>query len=153
RDIERTDYLTMSTSYDLPEQVDTLVREQIMQFLKSIMLNEEALHYLLKWLASCLDGHNKEETFAIFRGTGRNGKGVLCNLLLNAFGGERSTSYCHNVAASMFTRERPSSSSPCVDLLNIKGKRIVLTSGPEKGKPINCGFLKFLTGNDVISGR
>ncbi|RKO90448.1 hypothetical protein BDK51DRAFT_30175 [Blyttiomyces helicus] len=44
------------------------------------------------------------------------------------------------------------SSSPCPDLLNLQGKRWVCGSEPEKNK-INGGFVKFLTGNDKISGR
>ncbi|RKO83512.1 hypothetical protein BDK51DRAFT_33470 [Blyttiomyces helicus] len=59
----------------------------------------------------------------------------------------------HTIQSSMLTSERPSSSSPCPDLLNLQGKRWVCGSEPEKNNTINGGFVKFLTGNDKISGR
>lgn len=35
----------------------------------------------------------------------------------------------------------------------LKGKRVIIASEPEKGKKINTGFMKFMTGNDPIRGR
>ncbi|RKO86158.1 hypothetical protein BDK51DRAFT_47197 [Blyttiomyces helicus] len=112
------------------------------------MPNDEEKQYLLKWLASCLRGFNTDEIFTILTGSGRNGKGVLCDLMAVTMG-----DYGHCIQASMLTNKRPSSSAPCVDLLNLKGKRWVCGSEPEKGASINGGFVKFLTGNDKISGR
>ena len=94
----------------------------------------------------------------VFQGTGRNGKGVLRDLMAYALGGISETSsptasYFHSIQASMLTHERPASSAPCPDLLNIRGKRFLVASEPEKGAGINTGFLKMLTGNDIISGR
>ena len=148
RPAESTDYVTLSTGYALPDKVDEHVREEIMRFITSIMPNEEQVRYLLMWLASCLDGHNREEIFTVAIGIGRNGKGVLRDLMKFTLG-----EYAHDIQASMLTAERPSSSSPCPDLLHIKGKRFVAASEPEKGATINAGFLKFFTGNDPITGR
>ena len=143
-----SDYVTFSTGYNLPSDVDKNIRNSIMQFIYSIMPNEQMVDYLLRFLASCLDGYNREEIFTIFTGSGRNGKGALCELIKYATG-----DYYHTVQPSMLTMERPSSSSPCPDLLNIKGKRILMTSEPEKNSTINGGFLKYITGNDTIAGR
>lgn len=142
------DMLTMSTGYQLPDTVDQNVRGEIMAFVKSIMPDEDAVNYLLKWLASTLDGHNREEIFTICTGIGRNGKGVLRDLMNAALG-----DYSHDIQASMLTNERPSSSAPCPDLLHLKGKRFVSGSEPEKAATINGGFVKFLSGNDPVTGR
>ncbi|RKO89862.1 hypothetical protein BDK51DRAFT_37723 [Blyttiomyces helicus] len=142
------DYLTTTIDYELPKKVDKEIRDEINSFIDSIMPNDEEKQYLLKWLASCLSGFNKDEIFTILTGSGRNGKGVLCELMSVTMG-----DYGHCIQASMLTNERPSSSAPCVDLLNLKGKRWVCGSEPEKGVSINGGFVKFLTGNDKISGR
>ncbi|RKO85219.1 hypothetical protein BDK51DRAFT_42971 [Blyttiomyces helicus] len=115
------------------------------------MPNDEELSYLLKWLASCLDGLKTNEIFTILTGSGRNGKGVFCELMYVTMG--LSEGYAHTIQSSMLTSERPSSSSPCPDLLNLQGKRWVCGSEPEKNNTINGGFVKFLTGNDKISGR
>ena len=119
-----------------------------MSFLTSIMKNYQELDYLLTWLASSLDGWNREELFHILNGTGRNGKGVLRDLIKETLG-----DYYGSITASMLTKERPSSDKPIVDLLNIKGKRLIIADEPSENAKINDGFLKFLTGNDLICGR
>ncbi len=68
RQVRSTDMLTVNTGYKLPEHVDLGLRDQIMDFIRSIMPDEEAVTYLLKYLASCLDGYNREETFTIATG-------------------------------------------------------------------------------------
>jgi putative DNA primase/helicase len=84
--------------------------------------------------------------------SGRNGKSLIRDPLAAAFG-DTATGYFGVVAASLLTKERPSSDRPVVDLLHMKGKRLLIASEPEKGFKVNCGFLKFLTGNDPINGR
>lgn len=154
-----SDLLTRSCGYTLPDHIDMDVRAQIMAFFNDILPNEEEVKYVLTWLASCLDGYNKEEIYTIMAGkSGRNGKGAVRDLMAAALGGiseeqRPSNSYFHTIQASMLTHERPSSSSPCPDLLNLRGKRFVVGSEPEKNAGINVGFLKMLTGNDIISGR
>lgn len=148
RKTESTDYITLTTGYQLPDTVDPEVRQAMMQFIVSIMPDEDAVNYLLKWLASTLDGHNREEIFTICTGVGRNGKGVLRDLMNFTLG-----DLSHGIQASMLTSERPSSSSPTVDIAHLKGKRFVSASEPEKNASINAGFLKFMSGNDPITGR
>ena len=147
-----SDYVSRTTGYKLPEK-DEKEQAFVMQFLRSVMPDEAHVEYLLTWLASCLDGWNREETFSILSGSGRNGKSLLRDLLASAFGDTPATGYFGVVAASLLTKERPSSDRPVADLLHMKGKRLLIASEPEKGARINCGFLKFLTGNDPINGR
>ncbi|RKO93838.1 hypothetical protein BDK51DRAFT_25821 [Blyttiomyces helicus] len=80
-------------------------------------------------------------------GSGRYGKGVLCNLLDVTMGG-----YAHTFESAMLTCERQSFSSPPIDPLNLHGKYWVGSSEPEKDKTINRGLVKFLTGNEKITG-
>lgn len=148
RDTESSDYVTHTTGYILPEQVDASVRAVLLELLAAMMPDPVELQYLLKSLASSLDGYNREEIFTIWTGIGRNGKGVLRDLMMAALG-----EYGHIINANFLTRERPSSSSPCPDLLNLKGKRFVAGSEPEKGARMNAGFVKFLSGRDPITGR
>lgn len=152
------DYVTRTCGYDLPAE-DTSVQAQIMAFIGDIQENEEDVEYLLLWLASCLDGHQKDEVFHCLRGGGRNGKSALCtDLLCYTLGGnpnvETTTQgYYHTISSTMLTCHRPPSSSPTPDLLHLKGKRFAVASEPEKRVPVNVSTLKFLTGNDMITGR
>ncbi|KAJ3230665.1 hypothetical protein HDU81_004325 [Chytriomyces hyalinus] len=116
-----------------------------------ILDGETEVRYMLKFLASTLDGHNREEIFTIWTGTGRNGKGVLGDILAVALG--VLSGYFHSIRASLLTSDAPNASSPVPEILNFKGKRLVMGSEPEKGSSIKSGMLKYLTGNDRISGR
>lgn len=151
RNVSCEDRVTKSVGYKVPD-VDIVKQSKIINFLKSIMENDVQLEYLLIWLASCLDGWNRDENFHILKGSGRNGKGVLRDLMAEALG-NNSKGYFGTIVSSMLTKERPSSDKPIPDLLHIKGKRLIIASEPEKSTKINNGFLKFLTGNDPINGR
>ncbi|KAJ3279589.1 hypothetical protein HDU79_000450, partial [Rhizoclosmatium sp. JEL0117] len=146
-----TDYLTFTTGYDLPEEKCPVTQAQLDTLFESIFADEATRRYMLKFLASSLDGHNAEEIFTIWTGTGRNGKGVLTDLLEATLG--LDDGYMHNYQITLLTMDRPSSSSPSPDLMNLKGKRVIMGSEPEKSSAIKAGMLKFLTGNDTISGR
>ena len=81
----------------------------------------------------------------------RNGKGILSLLMESALG--KTNGYFKDVKAELLTKERPSADRPVPELLSTNGKRLIVASEPEAGSKINTGFLKFLTGNDPISGR
>lgn len=151
RKVSPDDRVTKSVGYSIPE-IDIHQRNKIMDFLHSIMANDSQVNYLLIWLASCLDGYNNDENFHVLKGTGRNGKGVLRDLIAETFG-SCSRGYYGTIVSSMLTKERPSSDKPVADLLHIKGKRFLAANEPEKSAKINDGFMKFLTGNDPINGR
>lgn len=151
RKVTPADRVTKSVGYTIP-QIDIDKRCKIMDFLESIMENKNQLNYLLIWLASCLDGKSRDEEFHILKGTGRNGKGVLRDIMAETLG-SGTRGYFGTIASSMLTKERPSSDKPVADLLHIKGKRFITANEPEKSAAINSDFLKFLTGNDPIHGR
>ncbi len=151
RKIIPEDRVTKTVGYSIPE-IDIEKKKFIMDFLISIMKDDIQLNYLLIWLASCLDGKNNEEKFHILKGTGRNGKGVLRDLIAETLG-SNSRGYYGTIVSSMLTKERPSSDKPVADLLHIKGKRFLAANEPDKNSRINHDFLNFLTGNDPINGR
>ncbi len=151
RKVTPEDRVTKTVGYSIPE-IDLDKRKFIMDFLTSVMMDDKQLNYLLIWLASCLDGNNDEEKFHVLKGVGRNGKGVLRDLIAETLG-SNSRGYYGTIVSSMLTKERPSSDKPIADLLHMKGKRFLAANEPEKSAKINNDFLKFLTGNDPINGR
>lgn len=148
------DMVSRSTGYTIPEP-DLNQQKIIMEFIDELMPDKSQVNYLLTWIASCLDGWNRDENFHILTGCGRNGKSLLRDLIANAFGGSEdgNSGYYITISSTLLTHERPSSEKPIPDLMTLKGARIVIGSEPEKKKSINEGFLKFITGNDPINGR
>ena len=144
---ESTDYVSMSVGYPLPTEIDHDIRNHLVTMLQQIQPVKEEFEYLLRFLASTLDGRNAEEIFAIWTGEGRNGKSLLQDLMQLVLG-----DYFKPIAATMLTNDRPDSSKPIPDVLHLRNKRFAAASEPEEKKQINAGFVKWLTGNDPISG-
>lgn len=157
RPVRSDDYVSKSCGYSIRIPEDKDIQADIMEILGGTLEDEDTLDYLLTIIASMLDGHNADKHATMLTGLlGRNGKTNTSCLITNAFGGDRiasGTSYVYCPTASFLTGERPSSSKPSPDLLNLKGKRIVILSEPQKGQHINNSFLKFITENDRIEGR
>lgn len=147
RPLQAKDYITLSTNFNYPSEI-TIEREDFLKWLKSCQPDAQQRQYIIDFLTSCLDGYNQEEIFTIMTGTGRNGKGVLSKIMTAAFG-----DYALEIKPELLTRPRPDASSPSPELMYLKGKRWVNTTEPKRSECMNEEFLKFLTGNDTISGR
>lgn len=157
RKAEVTDYLTKTCGYKIGTNRDEQVQGEIEALIQEIFATKEECLYMMKALAASLYGRNRDETFTIMKGkTGRNGKGLIVELTNRALGkGHVSPcmSYFHDPPATLLTSERPSSSKPNVDVVFFKGKRFVSLSEPEPHRTVNAAFLKFLSGNDQITGH
>ncbi|KAJ3224144.1 hypothetical protein HDU81_008726, partial [Chytriomyces hyalinus] len=145
------DYLTLCTGYPFPREANPEIQSKIMAFFELILPSHTEVTYMLKFLANALNGYNCENIFTIWTGTGRNGKGVLADLLAAALAVELG--YFHSIRAALLTLDPPNANSPVPEILNLIGKRIAMGSEPEKGSSIKSGMLKLLTGNDRLSGR
>jgi len=81
RDGTPDDYITFSTKIDyIPfddiDQDDPNFQEML-HFLETVFVDEEVRHYFLKVLSSSLQGHNAEEKFRVWTGTGCHAKNSL----------------------------------------------------------------------------
>ena len=149
---EPSDYVSLSTGYEYKKYNpnDTEYRD-LMSLISKILPNEETRHFTLKSLASCLDGHVRDENFYIWSGksaTGGNGKTTLLDLLLKALG-----EYACTAPVSLVTGKRESANSANSALASIINKRAVIMQEPEANEMIQAGVMKSLTGGDTISTR
>ncbi|KAJ3376883.1 hypothetical protein HDU84_009274, partial [Entophlyctis sp. JEL0112] len=140
--------ITYSCGYNYEWDVNEKTRLEIKQLFCNIQPTDTERCYLQKFLGSVLHGSKGYELFHIFTGTTRNGKSLLSDILEVTFG-----EYYKTISTSLLTHERPSSNTPCPDLLALQCARVIVGSEPEKGKKINSGFMKYLTGNDSIIAR
>ncbi|KAJ3280146.1 hypothetical protein HDU79_011971, partial [Rhizoclosmatium sp. JEL0117] len=148
RAAQPTDYMSMSCGYPFETQVNDRVRGDILRFFEDIQPELQDREYLLKFLGSTLHGTKKDELFHIFTGGTRNGKSVLADLVKVTLG-----EYFTSIKSTLLTGEQGSSSGPSPDLMALYHKRFVVASEPEKGRSINSGFMKGITGNDDIVAR
>jgi P4 family phage/plasmid primase-like protien len=147
RDILPTDYITITTGYDLPS-LDIPVEPKLEKFLNGIFENEEQKKYLLRILAYSLFGDRRHQELYMFSGAGGNGKGIVINLLISSLG-----NYCKNLPSTYVTKPSDNKDGALPTLAEAKDARILYTSEIEAKEYLQIGFLKQIVGGDVLTVR
>jgi P4 family phage/plasmid primase-like protien len=147
-----SDYVSMSTGYDytLVEKSDPLYIE-LSDLICKILPDPEVRSFTMKSLASCLDGHNRDENFYIWSGknaTGGNGKSTLTDLMTSSLG-----EYACEPPVSLITGKRETANSANSALASIRNKRAVFMGEPPSNQMIQVDIMKSLTGGDKVSTR
>lgn len=152
RDGTPDDYISLSTNIEyIPFQYissDDPDFLELQHFLETVFVEEDIRNYVLKFLASCLQGHNAEEKFRIWTGCGSNGKSKLEELFLNSFG-----DYCINFPITLLLGKRAASNSATPEIAQAKGKRFGYFEEPNENERINVGLMKEYTGGSKLKAR
>ena len=150
---EPDDLIRKNVGYDYKEfkRNDAVIKE-IEAFLESIQPEEDMRTYLGAYVASFLEGSNKDQKFMIWTGSGQNGKGSLIDLIDNTFNGT-DEGYFATLPPTVLTQKRGSSSAATPELATKFGKRVIVLQEPEGDDKINVGFMKNITGQDKIEAR
>jgi P4 family phage/plasmid primase-like protien len=133
---------------------DTLNKQQLEQlafvqdFFCKVFPDAQLRTYVLRLLASCLEGTNREQCYYTFIGGGSNGKSVLINLCEITFG-----DYFTTLQTTVLTRKRPESGSANPEIIVIKNKRFISMQEPDEKEPINTSRMKQFSGEDLIEAR
>lgn len=88
-DGNKDDFMTISCGYNFKDYIDKNVEKEkkdILQYLHSILNNEEESIYLLKLMSSCLIQENKEKEGYFLVGNKNDGKDIIMQLLNKSFG-------------------------------------------------------------------
>ena len=154
RAIDPTDYITTTCGYNYPVR-NTVVRQKIEEVLKGIWSKKgeygddgETYEYVMKILSSTLCGTRWMEAFYILTGSGRNGKGLLFELLQAVMG-----DYYYQLPVQVLTTKIDNPRSPNPDIANLTGKRMACSSEPEANEKLHEGTVKYMTGGDKLTGR
>ena len=104
--------------------------------------DQELVDFVQRWLGYCLTGDTKAQKFAIFTGTGSNGKSLLVevvsHLLNNDYGGRASK--------FVFFAKSEATNGPTPWLASLEKKRAVFVDESCPQDVINISQLKELTG-------
>lgn len=130
------------------DDVNDTYLEELMDIIVDIHPDEDRREFFLSSLSDLLYGKNTKEIFHIWTGTGRNGKGVISEILKHAFGDY----YC-SPSVSLITQKRASSNSANPELAQTRGARIVMFTEPEEGSKLNNSIIKQYTGGDDLTTR
>jgi P4 family phage/plasmid primase-like protien len=149
RDIKPTDYISLTTGYDLDINKNESIRKDIKVFIQSCFNTDDDVEYLLKTMAYGISGNNKLEEFYIWTGKGGNGKGTINELLRRSLG-----DYYNTQSTDILTKTSKGSNEHDT-LGRAKGKRFLIATEPNtaNGDVFNIAKINLLTGNDMITSR
>ena len=143
------DFISYSTGINYIEfDKENPYVEEINEFMKQVLPNDNVRYYVWTLFASMLDGSNRDEKFHIWTGCGSNGKSKIVELFQNAIG-----EYACIFNVSLLTQKRVGSSATNSELAIAKGKRFAILQEPEEHEKLNVGLMKELTGGDKIQCR
>lgn len=154
RDIEPTDYISITTGYDYSPIRNDEIRDDIAGFFKSCFNTGDDALYYLKTIARCLNGNRKGtgEFFYILTGNGGNGKGLSIDMVRCVFGGGEFGYYAQ-FNASTLTKAQDKADGTNSALAKSRGKHFVCASEPESNDTIQGGIVKSISGCDPQTAR
>ncbi len=141
---QKDDYISMTTGYDWEQP--TQDQMDIIKFLiEQIFINDEVRRCYMSVLYNGCIGICPEK-FIIANGGGRNGKGLLNDLMRMALGD-------YGYKGNNSTLSEKMKSGACVELANFHKVRFIQFSEPDISHPINVATMKELTGGGEINAR
>ena len=157
RDGRPDDYMSNLAGRTYPEHeaIDYLPHDpedpnflELKEFLEKIFPNPDLCAFMVRLMASCLEGCNREQCYYTLIGGGGNGKSKLTDLMKNTLG-----EYCGSLAATALTRKRPESGAANPDIIGIKNKRFIVLQEPDPKEPLNTSRMKQFSGEDLVEAR
>jgi phage/plasmid-associated DNA primase len=140
-----SDYCSFTTGYDYIKPTESNMNT-ISEIIDSIFPNPEIKKTYLSILWSGLTAI-RQERFFMANGAGRNGKGMLNELMLKTLG----PSYAYTGHITTLTKEMKSGPNPEVAQLN--KKRFVKWEEPNDNDLLNLGNIKKITGEGKLNSR
>ena len=143
--LKKEDYITYSTKNDFikPKQEDI---DALLAIIKQILPRDDVRACYLSVLRSCCIGI-KEHKFIMANGGGRNGKGLISQLMAVMLGSD----YFYKGNALTITEKAKTGANP--EVANMDKKRMVLFAEPEENASVQLGIVKELTGEESINAR
>lgn len=120
-------------------------------FVNSIFSDDQpTIRYVQKLLGYGITGHTREQCWAIFTGTGSNGKSLLISLIEALLGRWYITA-----AYDVFFKneQRVKAGGPSPHLADLKGVRICVKEETEPKDNLNVEMLKIITGESTVTAR
>ena len=147
----QSDYLIKASPIEWPDDGLSSKCPTWEKFLSDILVdNDEMVSFLQRIIGMALIGKVLVGVFIVMSGQGRNGKGTIVETV-TAILGEMAGA----VRSEMLLDQGRinSSAGPTPDIMALRGKRIAFASETDENCRISPSRVKWLTGNDTLSGR
>ena len=145
-DIVATDRILTTCGYDLP--ADTQDNKELVETMLKGLVPTESYKSLISSMSLFTYGENINESFIIYKGEGRNGKGMTMTLLKKTLG-----NYYYDLPSEVLTEHSKGDGRAKPELAQCRWARCVMFSEPDAGKNIVKTTINALTGRDTITVR
>ncbi len=107
---------------------------------------EDTIDYLQRFVGMCLTGDISSRVFAVFHGSGKNGKSVFLDTIKGILG-EYAGVAARTLLIVSHNREHPT------EVADLCGKRLAIASETNETDKLNSGLIKALTGEKYMKAR
>ena len=126
--------------------------EKCLNFLKTIIPQEDVNHWLHKWFGYCLTGSYAEKKLLFLYGKRNNGKSALISLASEAFGDYYQIGDEKMLLSTKYGAEG-GSDNPTPSIAKLAGTRLCLIDEMPLGRRLDTSAIKRMTGGVGLSGR
>lgn len=147
----QTDYLLKASPIEWPEKGINADAQEWETVLDEIFSgNQDLVDFLRRICGYALAGEVYESILVVMTGRGRNGKSMIVETLSKILGPLSGA-----IRSEMLLDQgrMASSSGPTPDIMALRGLRMAFASETDDGCKISTSRVKWLTGNDTITGR
>lgn len=149
RDGRPGDYILRSSPYEF-SGIDRPAPHWETALVEIFDKNETLVTYIQRLFGYAITGHVTEMVLPIFWGRGRNGKGTIIETVASVLG-----DMARPIPTEMLLDQgnNKSSAAPTPDIMALRGLRIAFASEADEGRRFSPSRVKWLTGNDTLTGR
>lgn len=144
--IQATDRIVTTCGYNMPVRIDTDI--QVMENVLKTVVPPEEYKSFLSSLSIFMYGENINEVFVVWKGVGRNGKGLVHDALKTVLG-----NYFGVLSSEVLTAESKGANQATPELAHTQFIRCLMTSEPDDTAMIRKTKINLLTGRDPINAR
>ena len=127
------------------------------RFLLQIMDGDADMVAFIRRVFGCgITGSVKEQKFIVLYGKGRNGKGIMTEMIQEALGGSNSSSALAGPVQSEMLLDQGknrNAAGPSPDIMSLRGMRLIFASETDEGQRFSAARVKWLSGADKLTGR
>ena len=144
--------ITITCGYNY-ENITKEMKEDIkflMEIIESMFSSEVVKDYSLLTIAQCLAGEGSMEKFYLWKGSGRNGKGTLRDIIMYTFG-----RYFDTLEIDYLNKTKQGQHANAADdiMARKKNVRLVMTTEPDSQINLKTNKLRQWSGKDPIQCR
>lgn len=143
------DYLLKATATEW-QGIDAPCRLWKQTLLEIFEEDELLVEFMQRLFGSAMVGASVENKIAVLTGQGRNGKSMIVETLCHVMG-----TMAGPIRSEMLLDQSRnlSSAGPTPDIMSLRGLRMAFASETDEGCRVSPSRVKWLTGNDSLTGR